>query len=181
MIPLVLLLILAGVGYALYEGGYLGGGAAAGGCAPSGGGCIVGTFPANWLSYGSAYVPALNGIEESYGLPTNLLCAVAYAESGFNPNAQNCSSGALGMFQLLPAYYPNAGQSWQADAASAAQALAAYANQFGSWQDALAAYNWGPGNLSGSGETYCALPVETQAYVTNITAAVPGLTGNLVA
>jgi soluble lytic murein transglycosylase-like protein len=141
---------------------------------------ITSSWPSNWLSVGACYVPTLNQVETQYGLPTNLLCAVAYQESTFNPNAYNCSSGATGMFQLLPSYYPNAGQSWQTDAATAAQALAGYYTQFGNWQDALAAYNWGPGNLSASANTYCCLPSETQTYVSNIVAAVPAATGCLV-
>lgn len=140
---------------------------------------LTSSWPANWLSVGQCYVPTLNQIEQQYGLPANLLCGVAYQESTFNPAAVNESSGATGMFQLLPQYYPNAGQSWQADAASAAQALSGYYNQFGNWQDALAAYDWGPGNLSKSGPTTttCCLPTETQNYVRAIAAAVPGVCG----
>jgi membrane-bound lytic murein transglycosylase D len=180
MNPLILLTILGVAAYLIYENGGFGG-AAAGCAAPSGGGCAVGQFPSNWLSYGAAYVPELNAVEQQYGLPANLLCAVAYAESGFNPAAVNASSGATGMFQLLPTYYPDAGASWQDDAVSAAQALSSYYQSTGNWQDALAAYNWGPGNLAGSCGTYCGLPAQTQSYVTNIVAAVPAATGPLVA
>jgi soluble lytic murein transglycosylase-like protein len=145
---------------------------------------VTNMFPSNWLSYGASYVPTINGIEGQYGLPQNYLAAVAYQESGFNPNAVNASSGALGMFQLLPQYYPGAGQSWQSDAATAAQALAGYYNQFGDWQLALAAYNWGPGNLSNYMNTAQAvnitgLPSETQNYVTRIAGA-SGVPGELV-
>ena len=132
--------------------------------------------PSAWLSLGNApqYVPTLNAIESQYGLPQNLLCAVALQESSFNPSAVNASSGATGMFQLLPQYYPGAGADWQTDAATAAQALLGYYNQFGNWQDALAAYNWGPGNLTSSGASSLSqLPSETQGYVTNIVSNVP--------
>jgi membrane-bound lytic murein transglycosylase D len=139
-----------------------------------------GTFPSDWLAAGGCYVPTLNSIESQYGLPQNLLCAVAYQESSFNPSAVNASSGATGMFQLMPCYYPNAGANWQADAATAASALAGYYNQFGNWQDALAAYNWGPGNLQSAGSpSLSCLPSETQNYVQSIVAAVP-VTGPFV-
>lgn len=137
----------------------------------------VSAFPANWLTAPPAptYVPYINQVESEYGLPTNLLCAVAYQESAFNPDAVNSASGATGMFQLMPADYPNAGQSWQADAVTAAQALVSYQSQFGSWAGALAAYNWGPGNLSQylSGCCSCLqLPAQTSNYVANVAGAV---------
>ncbi|MGH9625059.1 MAG: transglycosylase SLT domain-containing protein [Bryobacteraceae bacterium] len=133
-----------------------------------------GMFDSCWLSAGSSYVGTLNQIGAQYGLPNNLLPAVAFQESSFNPNAHNASSGALGMFQLLPTYYPTGGQSWQADAATAAQALAGYYAQFGDWQDALAAYDWGPSNLSAANaQSLSCLPPETQDYVSAIVAAVP--------
>lgn len=129
--------------------------------------------PGAWLTLGQApnYVPYLNQIEQQYGLPQNLLAAVAFQESSFNPTATN-PSGATGMFQLMPQYFPGAGNSWQADAATAAKYLVQLYNQFGDWQSALAAYNWGPGNLSklyASGGGYSGLPAETQNYVASIT------------
>ena len=137
-------------------------------------GYVTGQFPANWLDDGSAYVPYLNQVEQRFGLPQNFLAAVAFQESSFDPQAVNSSSGATGMFQLLPRYYPNAGASWQDDAATAAQALAGYYRQFGDWQVALAAYNWGPGNVSSwinAGEPADQLPTETSNYVGRIASA----------
>lgn len=137
---------------------------------------VASVWPSAWMSLGNApdYIPTLNEIEQQYGLPQNLLAAVAFQESSFNPSAVNGSSGATGMFQLLPQYYPNAGVNWQNDATTAASVLSGYFNQFGNWQDALAAYNWGPGNLQNSGATSLSqLPSETQGYVTNIVANVP--------
>lgn len=135
---------------------------------------VSGKFPSDWLSDGSDYLPTINQIEQQYGLPQNFLAAVAFQESSFDPSAVNSSSGATGMFQLLPRYYPNAGASWQADAATAASALAGYYRQFGDWQVALAAYNWGPGNVSGwinAGEPAGQLPAETSNYVGRIAGA----------
>src|ERR1700677_1731121 len=132
------------------------------------------SWPSTWLESGACYVPTMNDLEAQYGLPANFLCAIAYQESRFNPGAVNASSGATGMFQLMPAYYPNAGQSWQTDAATAAGALAGYYNEFGNWQDAVAAYDWGPGNLTKTNPTQLSqLPTETQNYVNAIVSAVP--------
>jgi membrane-bound lytic murein transglycosylase D len=163
-LQLVLLAGAAYVAYALYSGQNWAVSA------------ISSVWGSAWLQLGNApdYVPTLNQIEASTGLPTNLLCAVAYQESNFSPDAVNASSGATGMFQLMPQYYPNAGVSWQADAQTAATALLGYFNEFGDWQSALAAYNWGPGSLQNSGATSLAqLPQETQTYVSNIVSAVP--------
>lgn len=140
------------------------------------------SWPENWLATGGCYVPTLNAIEQQYGLPQNLLCAIAYQESRFNPAAVNASSGALGMFQLMPQWYPSAGANWQADAQTAATALSGYYNTFGNWQDAIAAYDWGPTNLTSSGASQLSqLPIETQNYVTAIASAVPGVTGPFIA
>ncbi|MGH9483751.1 MAG: lytic transglycosylase domain-containing protein [Terriglobales bacterium] len=137
-------------------------------------GFVSGSFPADWLTRGADYVPYINQIEQQYGLPQNYLAAVAYQESNFQPGAVNAGSNATGMFQLLPQYYPNAGASWQADAATSAQALAGYYRQFGDWQVALAAYNWGPGNVSkwiNAGEPAGQLPTETSNYIGRIASA----------
>lgn len=135
---------------------------------------ISGMFPNNWLSYGTQYLPTINATEQQYGLPTNFLAAVAYQESAFNPDAFN-PSGATGMFQLMPQFFPGAGNSWSTDARTAAKYLASLYNQFGDWQMALAAYNWGPGNLNnlvaGGDVSLSQLPSETQNYVTRIAGA----------
>jgi peptidoglycan DL-endopeptidase CwlO len=176
MNPLLLLAILGVAAYVIWQQESCS-------CAPTGGSATSDPFSQDWCSNSAAtpYVSALQTIGQQYGLPANLLPAVAYEESGFNPNAQNLLSGATGMFQLLPKYYPNAGQDWQQDAATAAQALQGYYSQFGDWTLALAAYNWGPGNVSNwqsNGAPSCALPNETSTYVANISGAV-GLTGSL--
>jgi soluble lytic murein transglycosylase-like protein len=146
---------------------------------------VAGMFPKNWLSLGAAYVPSIESIGAQYGLPQYFLSAVAFQESSFNPSATN-PSGASGMFQLMPQYYPGVDPfNWQQAAGAAAQSLAGYFNQFGDWQLALAAYNWGPGNLANYMNTaqsvsITGLPSETQNYVTRIASAT-GVGGELVA
>lgn len=90
---------------------------------------------------------------ETYGVPVGILVAQGNAESAFDPNAVS-SAGAQGIAQFEPATAAQFG----IDPFDPAQAIPAQANylsslyhQFGSWYDALVAYNWGPGNLSSQG------------------------------
>jgi membrane-bound lytic murein transglycosylase D len=78
----------------------------------------------------------------------------------------------------MPKYFPYAGLSWAADAASAGDLLAALYKRFGDWQLAIAAYNWGQGNvhheMASDGVPQLAdMPTETQRYVTQIVGDVP--------
>ena len=104
----------------------------------------------------------------TYGVPENLLKAVAGAESAFQPSAVS-SAGAEGRMQLMPSVASsldvnpfNPGQSIMA----AAHLLSSYHGQFGSWPLALAAYNAGPGAV----EEYAGIPpyAETTAYVSKV-------------
>lgn len=132
----------------------------------------------------SKWTPALNATEQKYGLPSGLLVAQAQQESSFSSDViagtQASSAGALGILQLESAYFSSVRNPIPfSDAAVTQQIDQAGANmlslyqQFGSWTLALAAYNWGSGNLSNWLGTDGALPAETQTYVDNITAAVP--------
>lgn len=131
------------------------------------------------------WTPALSAAEQKYGLPRGLLVAQAQQESSFSSDVisgtRASSAGALGILQLEPAYFSSVRNPIPfSDAAVAQQIDQAGANmlqlyeQFGSWTWALAAYNWGSGNVSafqsGNIDT---IPDETQTYVANITAAVP--------
>jgi len=135
-----------------------------------------------WLAAGAQYLPLINGTENAFGIPANLLARVAYQECSWRPEVINCTvkspAGAVGMFQLMPKYFPNAGASIAADCRSAAQLLANLYKRFGDWQVALAAYNWGQGNvhheMASDGVPELAdMPAETQNYVRDILAHVP--------
>jgi hypothetical protein len=104
----------------------------------------------------------------AYGVPENLLKAVAGAESSFQPGAIS-SAGAEGLMQLMPSVASslgvnpfNPGQS----IFGAARLLSSYHGQFGSWSLALAAYNAGPGAV----EEYSGIPpyAQTTAYVSSV-------------
>ena len=81
------------------------------------------------------------------------------------------------MFQLLPQFFAGAGISWEQDAQTAAKYLIVLYRQFDDdWQLAVAAYNWGPGNLRKwieAGSDHDKLPNETSAYITKVFADVP--------
>lgn len=115
-----------------------------------------------------------------YGVPENLLIRTAEQESHFDPNAYNASSGAEGIMQLVPRWYPGVDPYNPAEAIpAAAQSLRRYHDRFGSWALALAAYNWGPGNVGGALEQnrpVTSWPTETQNYVADITGDI-GLAG----
>ena len=77
-------------------------------------------------------------------------------ESEFNPDAFNAASGASGIAQIIERWHPAmAGQTRDPIASLdyAADLVAGYLRQFGSYRKALAAYNWGPGNVGGYTKT----------------------------
>ena len=118
---------------------------------------------------GAAYYETIESIGAKYGLPANMLARVAYQESRFNPDALNKSSGAAGMFQIVPRWHPNARPyDWQAAAEYAANYLAQLYRQLGSWSRALAGYNWGQANVKKYGLD--SAPRETDAYYKQILA-----------
>src|SRR5271166_857889 len=61
---------------------------------------------------GPTWCPILNQAESDYGLPADLLCAMAFRESSFKSNVIDgttpSSAGALGLMQLEPRYYASA-------------------------------------------------------------------------
>ena len=117
-----------------------------------------------------------------YGFDPSLILAQAQQESGFR-NVTNPSSGACGVLQLLPSTAAQYGVSNCLDVAANIDAgvhyLADLLNQFGGdIAKALAAYDWGPGNLGKAiaawGDQWLAhAPAETQNYVAKIAGVTP--------
>jgi Transglycosylase SLT domain len=121
------------------------------------------------------WIPVLNAAEDHHEIPRNLLARQCFEESGFNPGAHN-PSGAVGIMQLLPKYFPGAGDNPIRDIDSAGEYLRSLYQGFNDWQLGLAAYDWGPGNVRKwlkKGGTFATLPPETQKYVSQIVADVP--------
>ena len=125
------------------------------------------------------------------GLPQDLIY-LAVAESGFQPQVVNAHSGAGGMWQFMPfqGAYGLARNGYFDERFDPEKSSIAYAkymktlyNQFGDWYLAMAAYNWGPGNVQRSvmrtgyadfWELYRrnVLPEATKNYVPGIIAAI---------
>jgi len=119
---------------------------------------------------------------ERYHVPWRFLKAQACAESALDPRAQS-AVGAQGISQFMPATFAE----WSAKCGikdadvwnpqHAIQCQAAYLSHlidlFSAGEKALAAYNWGMGNLRQCIEAHGAdwrehLPDETQKYLTRI-------------
>lgn len=117
---------------------------------------------------------------QQYGVPSNIALEVAIQESALNPNAVS-SAGAQGVFQLMPATGASLGVTdpfnAQQNINAGVQYLAQLYSKYGSWDQALGAYNWGPGNVSNAinsqgSDWLASAPAETQNYVSSILSAV---------
>ena len=108
-----------------------------------------------------------------YGVPENLLRAVAQAESDFNPKAVS-SCGAVGVMQLMPDTAKSLGVTDPYNAEQNINGGAKYLSDLlkkydGDIDKTLAAYNAGPGNVA----KYDGVPPfkETQNYINKIKAS----------
>lgn len=103
----------------------------------------------------------------SAGVDPAIALAVAQRESNFNQNATG-SSGEVGIFQLMPATAAQLGVN-PYDVTGNIDGGIAYLGQqysrFGNWNDALAAYNWGPENVLNAGGAY---PASVSSYVNGV-------------
>jgi cell wall-associated NlpC family hydrolase len=113
----------------------------------------------------AAYAGTIEQAASSNGIPASLLAALLYHESRFEPGVVS-SAGAEGIAQFMPATAAGMGVDPTNPTQSiegAAQLLGSYTRQFGSYSDALAAYDAG----SSAVERYGGIPpfAETQAYV----------------
>lgn len=125
----------------------------------------------------AAYAPLFLQAGARYGLPPQLLAAVAQVESGFNPNAVS-PAGAEGLMQIMPATAAAHGVDPFNPAQAvdgAARILSSDLRHFGSLPLALAAYNAGAGAV----EQYGGIPPypQTQNYVQKVLGAMESLGG----
>ncbi len=149
---------------------------------------VIEKLTAKWLKdldgKGAAYKPLLLAAEQQYGIPHLLLCRQCWNESRFDPTARS-PAGALGIMQFMPATARDMGID-PLDPAQAIPAGARYLAQmyriFGTWELALKAYNWGPGNVRkwlAAGRV--GEPTETARYSREILADLNAATGGTIA
>ena len=122
------------------------------------------------------YVSTIEQAAGDNGIPASLLAALVSHESGFDPTAVS-SAGAEGIAQFMPATAAGMGidPNDPTEAINAAaKLLGSYSTRFGSYADALAAYNAGPSAV----EQYGGIPpyAQTQAYVPAVL-SLAGLSG----
>jgi membrane-bound lytic murein transglycosylase D len=136
------------------------------------------------------YRAMIQRVMSEEGVPQDLIY-LAVAESGFQPRAVNRRSRAGGMWQFMP--YGNYGlvrNGWVDERFDPEKSTRAYArymkylyDQLGDWYLAMAAYDWGAGNIQRAVEKtgYADfwelykrnnLPGETKNYVPQILAAI---------
>lgn len=119
------------------------------------------------------YLPLLNATEARLGIPRDLLARMAYQESHFRDDIVSGSlkspAGALGIMQIVPKWHPDISVQDILNPATAipyaGQFLARLYKKFGTWELAVAAYNWGEGNVAKNPGHY---PTETLNYVTSV-------------
>lgn len=125
----------------------------------------------------SSVVDLITQTAQSLGVDPALAIEVARAESNFNQNAVS-PAGAIGVYQLEPDTAAQLGvdpNDLTQNISGGIKYLAMMLSQFGTIPAALAAYNWGEGNLSNAIAKYGSswvnhLPTETVNYIAKITA-----------
>lgn len=113
--------------------------------------------------------PIIEKASRRYGVEVGLIKAVIKAESNFNPNAVS-HAGARGLMQLMPGTARALGVSDSFDPEQNVMAGTRFLGDLltrynGDLDSALAAYNWGPGNVDKRPDR---LPRETREYLAHV-------------
>ncbi len=122
---------------------------------------------------GRIYDVYFRDAEREYNLPIGLLSRVAYQESRYKADAQS-PAGAIGLMQIVPRWHPDVDPTDPvASIYYGAKYLKENYGRFHSWDRALAAYNWGPGNVRTAlaefgNDWLLSAPTETKNYVADI-------------
>lgn len=116
------------------------------------------------------YAPIISRTANAYNLDPKLITAVIQTESGFNARAVS-PVGAQGLMQLMPGTASELGLTKPFDPEQNIKAGSKYLKQLmdryhGDTRLALAAYNWGMGNLERNPGR---IPQETVNYVAKVT------------
>ncbi|CAN7305463.1 lytic transglycosylase domain-containing protein [Acidovorax delafieldii] len=129
------------------------------------------------------YAGLIASAEVANGIPATMLERLLWQECRWREDIISgrvrSPVGAVGIAQFMPATAREMG----IDPLNVPQAidgagryLARLYRMFGNWSEALAAYNWGMGNVQRKG--LGAAPAETRSYYTSILADVNAATGN---
>jgi Transglycosylase SLT domain/NlpC/P60 family len=127
------------------------------------------------VSGATPYSDLFDAASARYGVPAQLLSAVAKQESGYDPSAVS-PAGAQGLMQLMPGTAQGLGVTNSFDPTQAvdgaARLLSDLLGRFGRTDLALAAYNAGPGAVM----RYDGIPpyAETQNYVSSVMSMLGG-------
>lgn len=113
--------------------------------------------------------PVISSASRKYGVDVGLIRAVIKAESDFNPQAVS-HAGARGLMQLMPATARSLGVTDSFDPVQNVMGGTRFLKDMlqrydGNVDAALAAYNWGPGNVDKHPDR---LPRETRDYLVRV-------------
>ena len=128
------------------------------------------SLPSAPLGNGKEWLePIIAKASSRYGVETGLIKAVIKAESNFNPTAVS-SAGARGLMQLMPGTARSLGVNDSFDPEQNVMAGTRFLRDLldrynGDMDSALAAYNWGPGNVDRRPEH---MPRETRDYLARV-------------
>ena len=128
-----------------------------------------------WPAGSAQYQGDIQAAASANGVPVGLLAWLLWKESRYNPaiidGTRRSAAGAMGIAQFMPSTADDLGID-PLDPAEAIPAAAQYLARLykarGNWPEALAAYNWGIGNVQRRG--LAAAPAETVDYYTTIMA-----------
>lgn len=135
-------------------------------------------FISSWPTGSAPYRSMIEQGAAANGVPVSILAWLLWKESRYNPRIIDGTIrsrvGAIGIAQFMPDTAVDEMGSVEAALnppvaiPGAARYLAKLYRKAGSWEGALAAYNWGIGNVTRKG--LAAAPAETRDYYTTIMA-----------
>ena len=129
------------------------------------------------------YAGTIAAAESAHGIPATMLERLLWQECRYREDIitgrTRSPVGAVGIAQFMPATAREMGidpLNVPQAIDGAARYLARLYRMFGNWSEALAAYNWGMGNVQRKG--LASAPRETRDYYTSILADVNAATGS---
>lgn len=136
------------------------------------------TVGASWpYPRGSEYQATFDAVESANDIPPGLLARQGFQESRFRADIITgttvSSAGAIGIMQIVPHWHPDVNPYDPIESINyAGHELRRLYDKFHTWPLALAAYNWGEGNIGRHASSPDSWPTETRNYVAQITADV---------